>query len=261
MNQPALGRDRVLNAVLPENPQFKIIGLGGTGGILAKYLALFLASFNEEARLVFIDGDSFEPANSLRMFFGEFGNKARVTAESLVPYFAHSRLTIVPVEEYVTPKNVRRLIRPGDHVFLTVDNHATRHLVNGHCARLANVCLISGGNDPAGPDSTGLQRRGTYGNVQIFWRSKGKNVTPNLARYHPEIAQPADRLPSDQSCTEVAATGRPQILFANLAVASAMLNALWLHLCGALHYSELALDIADGLMRPCQLVAQGKSGK
>jgi hypothetical protein len=33
-------------------------------------------------------------------------------------------------------------------------------------------------------------------------------------------------------------------------VASAILNTLWLHLCGALHYGELALEIADGLMRP-----------
>jgi hypothetical protein len=33
-------------------------------------------------------------------------------------------------------------------------------------------------------------------------------------------------------------------------VAAAMLNTLWLHLCAATHYSELAFDIADGLMRP-----------
>jgi len=45
----------------------------------------------------------------------------------------------------------------------------------------------------------------------------------------------------------------PQVLFTNLAVASAMLNTLWLYLCGALHYSELALDIAEGLMRPVPL--------
>jgi hypothetical protein len=42
----------------------------------------------------------------------------------------------------------------------------------------------------------------------------------------------------------------PQVLFANLAVASALLNTLWLHLCGALHYGELAFDIAEGFMRP-----------
>ena len=45
----------------------------------------------------------------------------------------------------------------------------------------------------------------------------------------------------------------PQILFANLMTASALLNALWLHLCGALHYSELVFDIAEGLMQPLAL--------
>ncbi|HYT91899.1 MAG TPA: hypothetical protein VEL76_24510 [Gemmataceae bacterium] len=34
-----------------------------------------------------------------------------------------------------------------------------------------------------------------------------------------------------------------------------MLNALWLYLCGALHYSELALDVAEGLMHPLAVPA------
>ena len=71
----------------------------------------------------------------------------------------------------------------------------------------------------------------------------------------PEIENPADRLPTDLSCTELVASV-PQILFANLAVASAMLNTLWLHLCGELHYGELAFDIADGLSRPVVLLNQ-----
>lgn len=249
MKQQMPGRELDFVPRLPDQARFKVVGLGGTGGILARYLALFLASAAEDVRLVLIDGDIFEPANAPRMFFGGLGNKARVTADALHPYFADSRLAVVAVEEYVTPENVRRLIRAGDHVLLTVDNHATRRLVSSHCARLADVCLVSGGNDPAGTDSTGVHRRGTYGNVQIFWRRRGRSLSPDLARHHPEIARPADRLPQEESCT-AAAAGRPQLLFANLAVASAMLNALWLHLCGALHYSELALDIADGLMRP-----------
>jgi hypothetical protein len=44
-------------------------------------------------------------------------------------------------------------------------------------------------------------------------------------------------------------------VFANLAVASAMLNTLWLYLCGASHYSELVFDIAQGLMPPVRLAA------
>ena len=110
-------------------------------------------------------------------------------------------------------------------------------------------CLISGGNDGVGPDSSGKVRRGTFGNVQIYVRGSNCDLTARLSRHHPEIESPGDRLPSDQSCTELAVSV-PQVLFANLAVASAMLNALWLYLGRALHYGELAFDIADGVMRP-----------
>jgi hypothetical protein len=94
--------------------------------------------------------------------------------------------------------------------------------------------------------------RGTYGNCQAYVRRAGTDVSPSLTRYHPEIQEPADRLPTDVSCTEMVAKV-PQVLFTNLTTASAMLNALWLYLCGALYYSELSFDIADGLMRPAAL--------
>ena len=92
------------------------------------------------------------------------------------------------------------------------------------------------------------------GHVQIFRRERGRDLSPHLGAYHPEIANPVDRLPTDVSCTE-AILSVPQILFANLAAASSMLNALWLHLCDRLHYSELAFDIADGKMQPLPIPA------
>jgi hypothetical protein len=249
MTAPALPRNQVLQPRLPDNASVKLIGLGGVGSIVARYGALFLASLGSEVRLVLIDGDTFEPSNATRMFFGAWGNKAVVTRDELLPRFTQSNLALLAIEEFITPDNVGRLIQEGDLVLLTVDNHATRKLVNDHCARLRDMCLISGGNDGVGKDSTGAVRRGTYGNVQIYLRREGQDVTPPLTRHHPEIQKPADHLPTDQSCTELIASV-PQILFANLAVASAILNTLWLHLCGALHYGELAFDIAEGLMRP-----------
>ena len=132
---------------------------------------------------------------------------------------------------------------------LCVDNHATRKLVNDHCAKLKNICLISGGNDGVGKDSGGTVRRGTYGNVQIYVRKNGKDITPSLAKFHPEIETPADKMPHELNCTDLVLS-KPQILFSNLAVASAMLNALLLYLSGATHYSELGFDIADGWARP-----------
>jgi hypothetical protein len=255
MKNPLLPPDQPLQPDLPENTSVKIIGLGGIGGIVARYGAMFLASLGRELRLVLIDGDSFEASNATRMFFGDYGNKAAVVRAELLPRFAESPLAIVAIEEFITPENIGRLLHHGDVVLLCVDNHATRKLVNDHCvAQLRHVCLISGGNDGVESAPDGASSRGTYGNVQIYLKRDGIDRSPSLVRYHPEIAQPTDHLPGDKSCTELVASV-PQILFTNLAVASAMLNTLLLHLGGALHYGELALDIADGLMRPVPLPA------
>ena len=58
--------------------------------------------------------------------------------------------------------------------------------------------------------------------------------------------------PQDESCTD-ALSSVPQLLFANLATASVMLNAFWLCVSDELHYPELCFDIHDGLMRPLAL--------
>jgi hypothetical protein len=186
------------------------------------------------------------------MLFSRCGNKACVVRDDLMPFVEHSSLTLVAVEEFATPENLRRLVVEGDVVLLAVDNHATRKLVGEHCTTLADVCLISGGNDGVGEDASGRLLRGTHGNVQIHVREGGEDRSPPLAAYHPEIASPRDTPPTDVSCTE-ALTNVPQILFANLATASAMLSALYLHSCGALGYPEVSFDVAEGWMQPLVL--------
>jgi hypothetical protein len=118
-----------------------------------------------------------------------------------------------------------------------VDNHATRSLVSRHAATLADLTLISGGNDYED------------GNVQIYVRQKGQDLTPSLTRYHPEIAYPQDRNPAAMSCEELMAAGAPQLLFANLMVASLMLNAFYAIRQGRLNYSEVYLDIVQNISR------------
>jgi hypothetical protein len=199
---------------------------------------------------VLIDGDQFELANAPRMLYSRPGNKATVVRDDLLDHFTDANLTMVAIEEFVEPGNMSRLFQNGDIIIASVDNHATRKLLSDYCAQqLTDVVLISGGNDGVGNDSTGTFRRGTYGSCQIQVRRAGRDLTPSLVQHHPELAHPVDVLPTDASCTELMASV-PQLLLTNLATASAILNALSLHLCGALHYSELGLDIADGLMRP-----------
>jgi hypothetical protein len=69
--------------------------------------------------------------------------------------------------------------------------------------------LISGGNEF------------TDGNVQLYVRRGGQDLTPDLCKYHPEIANPDDRLPTEMSCEELAQSD-PQLYFTNLGVATLM---------------------------------------
>jgi hypothetical protein len=239
----------------------KIIGLGGIGSIVAEYAALWLNALSviHEAlnfRLVLIDGDAFEPANN-RMYFAEYGNKAAVKSRELIDRLGErlQRLMIDAIEQYVTPQNIDRLIQDGDCVLMCVDSHASRKLVSDHFAtKVSNGVLISAGNDGVGEDASGQVLRGTYGNCQVYIRRHGVDCTPSLTRYHDEIARPRDKLPTDRACTELAASV-PQLLFANFWAAGTILATLFLSLCrdGALQYSELAFDFAEGRMQPVDI--------
>jgi hypothetical protein len=242
---PDDARTAGLTADLPEDSRIKVIGLGGIGCVVLQYLAVFLKSLDRPARLVLIDGDQFEVANTSRMVFQKVGNKAEVKAAETVALLGSCEISVAAVPRYVTPENIGQLILPGDHVFLCVDNHPTRKLVSEHCGRLPAVALFSGGNEGVDPP----RERGTYGNVQVYLRRDGKDVTASLTRFHPEIANPKGKSPSEMNCAELAVS-TPQILFANLAVASAMLNAYFAYLCGRLTYQEVKLDVLDARMLP-----------
>jgi molybdopterin/thiamine biosynthesis adenylyltransferase len=214
----------------------KVIGIGGIGCALLPHLARYLQARGEAARLTLVDGDAFELRNGDRQAFPELGNKARVKAAELARQF--ERLSLRAIPEFITPENVARILRPGGIIFLAVDNHKTRRLVSEQCQGLEEVVLISGGNEY------------TDGNVQIYVRRGGRDVTLPLTRFHPEIADPADRSPHEMSCDELAREAAPQLLFTNLAVASAMLNAFYAWREGKLRYAEVYLDILEGRARP-----------
>jgi hypothetical protein len=221
-----------------EGRTLKVIGLGGIGSPVAQALAQFLsASAPGAVPLYLVDGDAFEERNRARVAFQAGGNKAVSKAQELSLVYGHA-VTIVPVPRYATPYNLHRLLDNGDCVMLAVDNHQTRKAVSRRCERLSDVLLISGGND-------GIEngREGTYGNVMLFERSGGRDVTSPLTRFHPEIARPEDKRPDELGCAALAGSA-PQLLFTNLAVAAAMLAAFygWLTRRGA--HEEIFLDIS-----------------
>jgi molybdopterin/thiamine biosynthesis adenylyltransferase len=218
--------------------EIKAIGIGGVGCAFLPFLCRFLQYTGERARLTLIDGDEFNRQNAPRQAFGRLGNKAEVKAMELGQEFAALSFRAVP--EFVTQENVAQLIGEGQVIFLMVDNHASRHLVNAHVATLKDLTIISGGNDYED------------GNVQIYLRQEGRDLTPSLSRYHPEIAQPQDQHPATMSCEELMAAGAPQLLFTNLMVAALMLNAFYGLRQGRLNYSEVYLDIVENICRPVQ---------
>ena len=230
----------------------KVLGIGGIGSSLVSYLGRFLWSQNAKSFNVgidLIDGDSYEFKNKARMplpVFEDFTNKAVAKAVELAQEFG-DRLRVTPIPEYVTEKNIKTVVRNGDVVFMAVDNYKTRKLVSEHCEKLKDVVLFSGGNDGVedGQD-------GTVGNVQIYEKRNGKRLKNPMTRFHPEIENPADKAPFEMSCEELAQSSAPQLLFTNLAVASAMLNAFYSWLHHELEYEEAYLDIVAGRVQPSQ---------
>jgi molybdopterin/thiamine biosynthesis adenylyltransferase len=216
--------------------EIKVIGIGGIGGALLPHLARYLQTSEDRVRVTLVDGDAFETRNADRQAFPTLGNKAKVKATELAQQFEGLSFRAIP--EFVTPENIGAIIRSGDVVFLGVDNHKTRRLVSDHCQMLDDVVLISGGNDC------------TDGNVQVYRRRSGRDLTLPLTRFHPEIADPQDRSPHEMSCDELSQRAAPQLLFMNLAVASAMLNAFYAWRLGKLDYGEVYLDILAGKSTP-----------
>jgi molybdopterin/thiamine biosynthesis adenylyltransferase len=220
--------------------RIKLIGVGGIGTCLLTFLPRYLAHSREErVELFLIDGDSFEARNLDRQAFTDQGNKAQVKAQELRQLF--TSLTTVSVPQFVTHDNVAKLIMGDDVVLLCVDNHATRRLVSSRCKRLANIVLISGGND--------LET----GNVQVYIRRKGREQTNPIDHYHPEIRYPKDTNPGeDPSCLERVADGEPQLLIANMAAALGMASAFYQVLEGRQPAEETYFDIGTCTFKPVE---------
>jgi len=185
-----------------------IVGLGGVGSILSERLCRFLNYAQDiTADILLVDGDTYEQKNYERQEFIRMGNKADIKATELQMKFKELRFD--SYEAFVNEANIAESIREGEIVFLCVDNHKTRMIVSNYCKNLKNITLISGGNEF------------TDGNVQIYVRKDGKDLTPDLCAYHPEIANPDDKLPEEMSCEELS-NSDPQLYFTNLGVATLM---------------------------------------
>jgi len=188
--------------------RIKIIGLGGVGTYLCDALCRYL-NYGEASDIIvtMVDGDSYEQKNLQRQVFTDFGNKAETKKADMQELY--DRLKFENINSFVNSENIRRIVYSGDIVFVCVDNHQTRKVVSDYATTLDDITIISGGNEF------------TDGNVQIYVRKGGIDITPSLTDYHPEIETPGDRSPEDMGCEELAKAA-PQLLFTNLTVATIM---------------------------------------
>lgn len=211
--------------------EITIIGLGGIGSILADVMSRYENFADENTKINLVDGDDYEVKNLKRQQFTKVGvNKATSKKEELESKF--SNITFKEHPYFINKGNVENIITENSIVFVCVDNHKTRKIVNDTAESLKDVTIISGGNELVD------------GNVQIFIKRGGEKITPSLADYHPEIANPEDKLPSEMSCEELVKSV-PQLLFTNLTVATCMTWAYHNILKGnELSGSEIYFDIS-----------------
>lgn len=205
-----------------------VIGLGGVGTILIERLSRYLNySVKDRSELVLVDGDDYEFKNYERQEFIEIGKKAEIKSQEIK--FRFPELIVEEIPYFIDTTNIDRVIKENDFVFLCVDNHKTRNIVSKFCKMLKNIVVISGGNEF------------TDGNIQIYIRKEGKDITPSLGEYHPEIENPQDKLPNEMSCEELSQTA-PQLYFTNAWVALMMCTAFYNYLKNDLKYNEVYFD-------------------
>lgn len=232
--------------------EFIVVGLGGIGSVLCFGLpySLVAAAQTADTRIILADGGDYKPDHIDHEYFTKLGKKADVQRSQLAASFPAMFFRSLPY--YLTEKReanafpVRDVIKENHWIFAGVDNHKTRKLLSDHCRTLANVTLISGGNEDSGSM------------VQVFIRRNGRDITPPLDFRHPDIANPTDESPVDRAgrgCPRRIQSGHqsPATLFAT---ASLMLNAF--HAARRLEkhgrlaqfpYREVYWDIGKAKMR------------
>ncbi len=209
----------------------KIIGLGGIGSILSEHLCRFLNfQRNIISNVILIDGDSYEEKNLERQVFQRLGNKAEIKKTELTYRF--DRIDFSACPEFINSDTIKNIINNGDIIFLAVDNHKTRKIVSDYVSTLNDIVLFSGGNEL------------TDGNVQLYLKKGGIDLTPKLTTYHPEIENPQDKLPEELSCQELEESS-PQLLFTNLTVATLLCQMFYNYLNGNFKFSEVYFDILN----------------
>lgn len=170
---------------------------------------------NGTMRIIFVDGDAFEPGNAERQLFPthlEGKNKARAVASHL----GHPNVLCHP--EYVSGEEVLgildRIPKPGNVLLVTaVDNDATRRSIIEALAQSNHNHIII---NPGNTETTSM--------VSTFGRIKGRWVGNDPLQTYDNLRNIKDRIPG--RCSAEVPTA-PQLLVANAAASFSTLIILW----------------------------------
>lgn len=199
-----------------------VIGLGGIWSCFWREASKTL-SYTKGApkELLLVDGDQFSFSNLERQDMQEDDEakmKTYVYKERFDRQYPKIKASILP--EFVTKKNIAKVVRPNTIILFVIDNHKTRKLVSKYvrdnAKRLKNIAVITAAND-------------TFkANAHLQVVLGGKQITKGMDKCHPEIDKPADKNPGELSCEERARLpGGGQTLNANMWAATFAHNYLW----------------------------------
>lgn len=213
--------------------KIKIIGIGGVGTVVAEKISQFCSFLKEyTSEIYLIDGDKVEEKNRRRQIFNDYSGyyKSDLKVEELSIKFPENSYYSVPT--YVNEENIHTIIEESDVVLMCVDNHPSRSIVDSYVQRLENITLISGGNEFID------------GNVQIYVKRKGNDITPPISEGHPEIRNPTKTDQEEMGCAELVEED-PQLSFTNMMTACFMCSSFYNVIVESNYkWSEVCFDIS-----------------
>lgn len=198
-----------------------VVGAGGTGSWLLPVLVRFLAAEQYKGEVIVADGDKFSEGNLLRQEFRncDIGrNKAQTIVTRLRAEYLG--LNVEAFEGYITDENITDFNQEGTIFILCVDNHGARGRITRLARTMENAIVICSGNEMFD------------GNVHIYVRKNGINLTNDTISDHPEIAdgEESGRGDPTKAC-DFAVEGNTQLLVANFWSAAfifASFHKLWI---------------------------------
>ena len=214
-----------------KSPDIKIvlIGAGGIGSHLALFISRYLRSekfASHEMKISIIDKDKIENKNLERQSFThQEGFKSVYLKDQciLAHWGSDNILKVVSINKYVTEENIDSFDLEDSYIFLCVDNHWARKIINRKVLTLKNAVLISAGNELID------------GNVSTYMRVNGETVGSDLEYLDPSITDSVTPEEERANCGGVFVT-QPQII--------------WTNLQAAVMAGQVFANLMDGLLPP-----------